>query len=305
MSDFATRAIEALAALEVERVKIAEAIERLEAGQGRIEAQQAEIITLLKKGQQAPPVPPSLPALPPKTDAMFLYQPAWDGVTLHAPGDVGTGLLWVRANQQPNGVETAQNTSLTSSEVIGDVARLRLAPDTQFQQLAARLVLTNEKTQWTALQPYANTTLHERFWLRFSELPAFDMSVLGRWASVAQWKDLPNDGALLQLNVDQNYRLWLGMRAKPQPALVISRLADAAPFEPNVWKQIDIVYRMTSKTDGLFKLAVDGTVIAEARGVTAGAAGYVSQHFAWYTNALQAAAELEVGGIIISTDPLP
>lgn len=259
-----------------------------------IKLAQAEILSILRRERSQ---------LPPRTPAMFVYQPSWNGITLRVPNEVGTGLQWVRANQTPAG-EVATNSSFASSDVVGDVLKLKLAPSEPFQQLAARVVLTNERTQWTALAPYANTTIYQRFYLRFPTLPMFDMNASGRWCSLAQWKDLPDSGALLQLNVDGEYRLWLGQRPASSRTLALFNMTRDKPMQAGVWKQIDVIYRMTSKGDGLFHLYSDGIQIARAEGITAAVSGFVSFHFALYTNALKSGTELEVGSVLMSSEAL-
>lgn len=302
MSDpITTRAIELLAAVELERTKLLDTVDRIERSTSRMEALLATLVALSKP---KPGPAPETPSLPPKTDAMLLYQPTWRDVTLHKPGDVGAGLLWVRGNQVA-GQETAVNSERASSEIVGDVLQLRLAPATLGEQVASRAVLTNERTQWTALKPYAGTTLYSRFWLTFDELPQVDMNASGRFASLWQGKDLPDKGALFQLNMDGDYRLWLGTRRDPPPNLRLTKLTAPPPFVAGVEKQIDIAHYMTASPEGYFVVSVDGVPMARADGVTAGIAGYISWHLCYYTNALKSASELEVGGVVISTEPIP
>lgn len=278
------------------------AIKAMMESQIRIE-EKLDLILANSPEQTPPPAEDSFPA---RTADMILYQPSWKDVVLSKPGDSGlTGLQWTRGNQTPLVGDVSVNTPQASSNIVGDFLRLHLAPDKPFDQVGAKLVLTTELTQWTTLQPYANSVLHMRFDMGFlgNKLPVFDMSGAGRWVTLAQWKSKPEGGALIQLNMDENYCLWLGTSSPD--ILKAIKFTDVPAFKAGLMRSIDIKYYMTSRSDGYFKLFLDEKPIAELRGVTAGLKGYVSHHFAFYTNALSAPADLDVGGVIISKAPIP
>lgn len=301
MSDpITTHAIELAAAIELERMKLFDAVDRIERAQARSEAMLAELVALFKP---KPEPAPEMPSLPPRSPDMLLYQPTWRDVTLHKPNDVGTGLLWVRALQTPAG-ETAQNSSLASADVVGDVLRLRIAPTFYPQQLAARVVLTNERTQWTALAPYAGKTLYGRMWLMFPELPAIDEAggTAGRWLSAGfQIKDDPKISALYQWNVDERHEPFLTYRLKP----VASAKNILPDYQAGKWTQLDFVWLMTAAENGYFNVSIDGTMAYAAAGRSAAASGFASFHLLLYGDSLRAPTELLISGVVISTAPIP
>lgn len=298
MSDFTSLAIEALAAREIERARLFDQLDR-------IEDSQRQLIALFGKKPDAPADTPTVPALPAKTAAMFLYE-NWQNSALYYVQDTSPLIKWTRANSV-EGNQGQPNSERVSSDIIdyggGKVLRLRLAPTTYPQSVGARVVLTDQK-RWTALQPYAGKKLYGRLWLMFPTLPAIDEAggTAGRWLSAGfQIKDDPNISALYQWNVNQQLFPFLKYR--------LGAVAEARtlrpPYKAGKWTQLDFEWLMTSANDGYFNVSIDGVAAYAVGGRSAAANGFATFHLLLYGDSLRAPADLLVRGVIISTEPLP
>lgn len=290
MSEFTTRLIEAVAALEIERVKMSEQLDRIERSQN-------ELLAMFKPKN-------TLPTLPPKTDAMFLYED-WQNSALYYEKDESPLIKWVRGNSV-EGKQGLANNRNVSSEIVdfagGKVLRLALVPDKYPQSLGARVVLTDQK-RWTALQPYAGKVLYGRMWLMFPALPVIDEAggTAGRWLSAGfQIKDDPNISALYQWNVSEHHIPFLVRRNGG-----VMAGESGVNYEAGKWTRIDFEWYMTSADNGYLSVSIDDVGAYAAAGRSAAASGFASFHLLLYGDSLRAPTELLISGVVLSTAPIP